>query len=98
MVVVLPTPFTPTNSHTFGLPRSKCSVAVEPDEPLLHLGLQGVEQLLAVGDALVLDPAREGVEQLGGRPDADVGADQRLLELVPGLVVDLRSRPTSEPT
>ncbi len=51
--------------------------------------MSSVEQLGAVGDALLLDLGPKLVEQLGGRLDADVGADQRLLELVPGLLVDL---------
>ena len=55
----------------------------------LHLGLERVDQLRRRSSRpSSLTRAARPLEQLGGRPDADVGPDQRLLELVPGLVVD----------
>ena len=47
MVVVLPTPLTPTNSHTFGLPASaglEVQRAIGAVEAVGHVGLQCVEQ------------------------------------------------------
>ena len=93
MVVVLPTPLTPTNSHTLGPPGSKCR-SRSPCEPVDEVGLRARStQLLGVGDAVLLDPAAQVVEHRGGRADADVGADQRLLEVVPGLLVDPAAGP-----
>ena len=46
MVVVLPTPLTPTNSHTFVRPSSRCSVRSATGEPLLHLALERVDELV----------------------------------------------------
>ena len=57
-------------------------------ELALHLGLQELEQLGAVGDVLVGHLAlQRGQQGLGGL-DAHVGADEGQLEVVPGLGVD----------
>ena len=56
IVVVLPTPLTPTNIHTFGFPAQRLEVqrAVGTVETAVHLGLQAVEKLLGLGDLLGL--------------------------------------------
>ena len=89
MVVVFPTPFTPTKSHTH-----------VPSPPKRELGAAGgVErspQVLAqrrddrVGAAqlTVVHPGAQVLEQGGGRGHADVGTQQGLFEVVPRLVVD----------
>ena len=74
--------------HRRRLRRRSAGIRSKPDSRALSSVLQRVEQLLGVGEPLGLDPGPQRVEQLGGRLDADVGPDQRLLELVPGLVVD----------
>ena len=90
-MVVLPTPLTPTNIHTFGLPGSPSTNASERSDDLEsggHLGLETVEQLLWFGDLLRGDPVTQSVEQLLRHPDSDIGAQQRLFEVVERLVVD----------
>ncbi len=62
-------------------------------EPRGHLGLQRVEQLLRLGDLLRRDTCAKPVDQLLRHADADVGAEQGLLEIVERLVVD---RPAAE--
>src|SRR5262249_52345008 len=46
-------------------------------------------ELASLGEALVGDARPQVIEQLLRRLDADVGADERLFELVPRVVVDL---------
>ncbi len=43
---------------------------------------------LRVGDALDLDPGTEALDQLLGRRDADVGGQQGVLDLLPGVLVE----------
>jgi hypothetical protein len=60
-------------------------------EAHLELGLEGVEQLGPGDEAVGLDAVAQVVEEVLGRIHTDIGADERLLELVPGLLVDLRA-------
>ena len=91
MVVVLPTPFTPTKSQTVGPSPSPYAeglhVAFEHGD---EIGLQCVEEggrvrcrngtVAQSGPKIIEDPCR-------GR-DAHVGEDERLLELLEGRFVD----------
>ena len=86
-----PTPLTPTNSHTFVVPASWRRPAVVDRQPRLHLVLDRVDELRAVSRGRRPSPrARTESSSSVVGADADVGADQRLLEVVPGLLVDLR--------
>ena len=87
MVVVLPTPLTPTNSQTLVAPASRCS-SRSPCEGGHQLGLERVDQLLGRSIPSCLTRARRSSRSRVGQPGADVGQDQRLLELVPGGAVD----------
>ena len=70
------------------LPRHEVQLTVGTDETLLHLRAQRVEQLVGLGELLVLDPRPQAVEQIRGHADPDVGPQQRLLEVFPRLVRD----------
>ena len=93
IVVVLPTPFTPTNIHTFGSPaavRERRGVrrrrAARPPRRA-----RARSSASASADPLGLGPRpapRRGCVRRGRH--ADVGEEQRLFELVPRVVVDLR--------
>jgi hypothetical protein len=58
-------------------------------EARLQLGLQRGEELVAVLKALLLDLRPQVVEEVLGGLDADIGPDERLFDLVPGVLVDL---------
>ena len=82
IVVVLPTPFTPTKSHT--ATRSGSTVARQRG----GRGAEEREQLASQrpGDAVVAEGPgrgrdRDRLEDRGGRRGADVGAEQRLFDL-----------------
>ena len=92
MVVVLPTPLTPTKSHTLVAPGSKCRVVV-PRQGRDQLGLELVDEALGAVDAVLLHPGPEFFEQPGGQIGADVGQDQGLLQFLPRGVVDAVPRP-----
>ena len=70
-------------------------LAIGPAEALGHVGLERIEQRRRLGDLLGLDPRLEVVDQGVGHGDADVGAQQRLLELVPGVVGDRAAVPST---
>ena len=79
IVVVLPVPLTPTTRITLGV-----SGQVERAGLAEQLGDLLGERLAEVAElAARLEPA----DELGGRADADVARDQRLLEPLPVLVV-----------
>ena len=79
IVVVLPVPLTPTTRITLGL-----AGQVQRSRLAEHLGDLLRERGVQVGQLVAsLEPAHE----LGGRADADVALDQRLLEPLPVLVV-----------
>ncbi len=89
-MVVLPVPLTPTTSTTPGLPSLR-STAQRPVEG----GVDEREQLLAEDVAhrrgrlaLDLDPGAQPLDQLLGRAHADVGGEQGVLDLLPGVLVD----------
>ena len=90
IVVVLPTPLTPTNSHTFGRRRRRRSAARGRRRSSRAFISARSASSSASGsvDLLGLDLGAQAVEQLGGDVDADVGAQQRLLEVVPRVVGD----------
>ena len=92
IVVVLPTPFTPDEQPHVGRARLVVERAVAAGEVGLELRLQRLEQRGRLGDAVGVDGGPQAVEDVGGGGDADVGDDQRLLEVVPRLVVDLVAR------
>ena len=62
--------------------------AVERRQPGGDVDLQRVEQLCGILDALGLDLGAQGVEQSRGGRHTDVGTQQPLFEIVPGLLVD----------
>ena len=94
IVVVLPTPLTPTNSHTFGepgSPSSKCSSRSAPSRRAVISSCSAVSSASGVVDLLRLHARRASPSSSSSRhPHADVGAQQRLLEVVPRLVGDAR--------
>ena len=93
IVVVLPTPFTPTNSHTVVLPSSAKSELAFPLQPVRPAPP-------AVPPTSWSEVARlsrratsfRSFRQDLGRADADVGQDERLFQLVPRLLVELPRR------
>ena len=91
MVVVLPTPFTPTKSHTLGAPGSKRSVRSPVRRSALSWSLSASTRATGSVMPLLGDGGSQPVEDVARRADADVGADQGLLEVVPGLLVDRRA-------
>jgi hypothetical protein len=76
-----------------GLTRLEVQVAVGTSEPRLHLGAQGVEELIRLGDLGALDLGAQPVEQVAGDAHSHVGPQQRLLEVIPRLVGDAASAP-----
>ena len=88
IVVVLPVPLTPTIISTAGSPLR--SIGARPVRGDLGEDLdQAVAHRLAVGgDGAGLDLVLEPLDHLGGGRRAGVGEDQRLLQPLPGLVVD----------
>jgi hypothetical protein len=83
----------PDEQPDVGLAGLDAQRAVGDRQALLEVGLEGVDQLLGRGDALGLDLGPQLVEEGGGGGDADVGPDQGLLQLLPGLLVDLGAGP-----
>ena len=87
--MVFPTPLTPTNIHTFGSP----SVAARWRSPVASSkatssSRSASHERLGVADPLVAGPLPQAVEQPFRGRHADVGEQQRLLELLPRRVVD----------
>ncbi len=70
-------------------PFGVAKIEIEAGQPLLQLGLERVEQLLTVGEALLFHTRPQVLEELLRRLHAHVGADEGFFELVPGLTVDL---------
>ena len=91
MVVVLPTPLTPTMSQTSGAP-GRAVEAQRPGARCLEQLADGRaergQQVVAAADLLGLDLGPQVGEQGVGGGDADVGPDECLLERVPGGRVD----------
>ena len=91
-----PTPFTPTNSHTFGWPGSKRRRAVAAARRALSSPSSASSSAGGSVIPSLLRPCiRSRSSSSRGRADADVGADQGLLEVVPGLGVDRRAAGSS---
>ena len=90
IVVVLPTPLTPTNSHTFGRRRRRRSAVPGRRRRGETASRRGARRAgrRARSISLALTLARRPSSSSVVTCDADVGAQQRLLELVPGLVGD----------
>ena len=91
MVVVLPTPLTPTINQTSVEPGrpSKCSARESgTSSSVLIPWPRAREEIVPTGDLLGLDPPPELGQQGVGGLDAHVGPDQGLLERVPGGGVD----------
>ena len=91
IVVVLPTPLTPTNSQTFGQPAgpgSKCRPGRRPARRALMSSWSASSSASGSVISLALTRVAQVVEQRVGDPHPDVGPQQRLLELVPRLVGD----------
>ena len=70
--------------------------AISARQTVDHLGLQRVEELRGFGDLLRLHLHTQTSEQIVGHSNADIGAQQRLFEVVPRLVGDAASRADPE--
>ena len=88
IVVVLPVPLTPTTRITVGFGADVDRVVAGAGELREQLG-EPLGQLLAADEAALLRLALELLDDLRGRAGADVGVDQRLLEPLPGLLVEV---------
>ena len=88
IVVVLPVPLTPTTRITVGSGRRSIVVVAGAGELGEQLG-QALGQRLAADELALLGLALELLDDLRGRARADVGVDQRLLEALPGLLVEV---------
>ena len=91
IVVVLPTPLTPTNSHTLGLSSSdgsKCSSRSAPARRSCISACRASSSSSGSVISLALTRLAQLVEQLRRDADADVGPQQRLLEVLPRLLGD----------
>ena len=89
-VVVLPVPFTPTTITTAGYSlRSVCRLRSSVGSTSLISSARRMALAFA-GSAMpsTRSLVRSAVDQLGGRRHAEIGGDQDLLELVPGVLVD----------
>ena len=91
IVVVLPTPFTPTNSHTSGCPgpaASRCRSRSAPARRSFISCLRASRSWS--GSVICFDLHRrpQRIEQLSRHVHADVGQEQGLLQVVPGVGVD----------
>ena len=84
MVVVLPVPLTPTNRITDGAAPSSKRSRPGPGQAIADLGAQRATRVLAAPAAVALEAGARGLDELEGRGSADVGGDERLLDLVPG--------------
>ena len=80
----------PDEQPHVGRARLVAQAAVAARQLVLELGLQPIQQHLGVGDRLGLGRGPQLVEDLAGGGHADVGPDERLLQLVPRL----RRRPS----
>ena len=65
---------------------SKCSERSAPDSRSTISACSASSSCVRLGDLLRLHPGPQAAEQIVGDAHADVGAQQRLLEVVPGLV------------
>ncbi len=88
IVVVLPVPLTPTISSTAGSPLRSIGARAVAGDLGEDLDQAGLHRLAVGGDLAGLDLVLEPLDHLGRRRRAGVGEDQRLLEPLPGLVVD----------
>ena len=91
IVVVLPTPLTPTNIHTFGLSGIAGSKVSDRSEPSRRATISAWSpSSSAAGSVISLQPtfARNRSRSSVGDPDADVGAQQRLFEVFEALLGD----------
>ena len=93
MVVVLPVPLTPTTSTTMRLQRRVDDERQSPPGPSVLADLGGEHLFhLRVGDLLVVAAGAERRDDaLRGRR-AEVGADQRVLEVGDGRGIELPPR------
>ena len=92
MVVVLPAPFTPTNRITEGAgPSSK--VPTRPDEAIPQLGRQRPPRVVAAATAGCREPLSSGIDDLHRGSRSEVGSDEELGDVVPGLLVALGPAP-----
>src|SRR5699024_6447314 len=69
----------------------EAEAAVVDGESLLHLGLERLDELVTGLETLVLHPPAKLLDEFGGGSDAEVGPDEGLLEIVPGLLIDRRA-------
>ena len=91
IVVVFPTPLTPTNIHTFGLARDGVRASrsrVSSRMPDTSSRTRPSSASASVTSS-TLARSRTALEEPLRRRHADVGEEHRLFELVPGVVVDL---------
>ena len=92
MVVVLPVPLTPTMSSTAGL-----SVVRQGAHGAVEVGAQGVGEdvaeqragLVGGADGAAGELGAEGLDELHGHLGAEVGLEERGLDVLPGLLVQL---------
>ena len=90
MVVVLPTPFTPTNSQTVGpVSSERWRSRSKPLSLSFSSPFSASSSCGAVGDAVGLHPGPEVVEEILGGDQTDIGEQEGLFELLPGVLVDL---------
>ena len=99
-VVVLPVPLTPTTSTTAGRPVD--AGARRASGPSRGRGPRAAPRAASPGrpsgerTPWTATSRAEPVDQLGGRAGADVGDEQRLLDLVPGVLVEVVPREQGE--
>ena len=84
MVVVLPVPLTPQTRTTCGRNRARCGKGCRHRLELLGHGRRQRLTHLDVADFLAEPPLGHGLYQHGRGLDAEIGHDQRLLELFEG--------------
>ena len=89
-VVVLPVPLTPTTAAPRDGPRARLPAATGPGPARWprSAGPAAATARPRVPAAGHLDLGPQLLDQLPGRGDAHVGGDQRVLDLLPGLVVE----------
>ena len=88
IVVVLPVPLTPTTRITVGSGRR--SILSSPVRASwASSSARRLRERLAADERALLGLALELLDDLGGRRGADVGVDQRLLEALPGVLVEV---------
>ena len=96
IVVVLPVPLTPTTMTTAGRALQVDARGVSPPATSASSSTRRSRTASAAADAARLDLRLEPPDDLGGGLRADVGEDQRLLEPLPGLVVELLEEARAE--